>query len=72
MAPITNEAVTREEFRQMAERAGLCMSKEELDNLKPMYDLYAQYTHLLHTIDLGDEEIGVTFHPDWTADRPAN
>jgi hypothetical protein len=71
MAPTTNEAVTAEEFRQMADRAGLGMSQEELDDLKPMYDLYAQYTHLLHTIDLADEEIGVTFHPDWPADRPA-
>jgi hypothetical protein len=64
MAPSSLEA---EEFQQMVDRAGLGMSRLEIDELKPMYDLYAQYTQLLHSIDLGNEEIGVTFHPDWPA-----
>jgi len=59
------ESVTAEEFKLMAGRAGLGMSQEELDELKPMYELYAQYIQLLHSIDLKAEEIGVTFHPDW-------
>jgi hypothetical protein len=32
-----------------------------------MYELYAQYIQILHSIDLQSEEIGVTFHPGWTA-----
>lgn len=54
-----------EEFRQMADRAGLGMSQEELEELKPMFDLYAQYTRQLHSLDLGNEEIDVAFRPDW-------
>ena len=58
-------SVTPEEFKLMADRAGLGMSQAELDDLKPLYDLYAQYINLLHSLDLQAEEIGVTFHPDW-------
>ena len=57
--------VTVEEFRLMAERAGLGMTDQELEELKPLYDLYAQHAAILHSIDLGAEEIGMTFHPDW-------
>jgi hypothetical protein len=57
--------VTPEEFKLMADRAGLGMSQAELDDLKPLYDLYAQYIDLLHSLDLQAEEIGVTFHPEW-------
>ena len=57
--------VTPEEFKLMADRAGLGMSQSELDDLKPLYDLYAQYIDLLHSLDLQAEEIGVTFHPEW-------
>ena len=58
-------SVTPEEFKLMADRAGLGMSQTELDDLKPLYDLYARYVQILHSIDLQAEEIGVTFHPEW-------
>ena len=59
------DIVTPEEFKLMTDRAGLGMSQEELDQLKPLYDLYAHYIQQLHSIDLQAEEIGVTFHPEW-------
>ena len=59
------ETVTSDEFRRMAEMAGLGMTQAELDELKPLYDLYTPYLKLLHSIEFGAEEIGVTFHPDW-------
>ena len=65
MATAGEETVTSEEFRLMTERAGLGMTPEEVAELKPLYELYAQYLNLLHSIDLQAEEIGVTFHPDW-------
>jgi len=49
----------------MAEPAGLGMTTQELEDLKPLYDLYSQYTEILHSIDLGAEEMDLTFHPDW-------
>ncbi|MFQ6027363.1 MAG: hypothetical protein ACE5Q6_07715 [Dehalococcoidia bacterium] len=66
MTTPSDAAVTPEEFKLMTDRAGLGLSAAELEELKPMYDLYAQYLKLLHSIDLQAEEIGVTFHPDWT------
>ena len=54
-----------ETFRMLAELAGLGMSREELDELKPLYDIHAEYVKTLHSIDLGPEEIAMTFHPDW-------
>lgn len=65
MTTPSEELVPFEEFKLMAQRAGLGMTQEELEELKPTYDLYAPYIHLLHSIDLGAEEIGVTFHPEW-------
>ena len=65
MATPGEEAVTLEEFRQMTQRAGLGMTPEEVAELKPLYELYAQYVNVLHSIDLQAEEIGVTFHPAW-------
>ena len=57
--------ISFDEFKQMADRAGLGMTTEELKELKPLYDLYSHYTYLLHNIELGSEEIDLTFHPDW-------
>ncbi len=54
-----------EEFRFMADRAGLGLSAEELEELKPIYDLYAAYAAQLHHINFGAEEMVVEFHPDW-------
>lgn len=57
--------VSMDEFRLMAQRAGLAMEREELDELKPIYDLYAAYAAQLHTLNQGAEEMAVEFHPDW-------
>lgn len=54
-----------EEFKMLADRAGLGMSQEELDALKPIYDVYAAYARELHTLSFGAEEMVVEFHPDW-------
>ncbi len=54
-----------EEFKLMADRAGLGMSQEELDDLKPIYEIYAAYAQELHTLSFGAEEMVVEFHPDW-------
>ena len=57
--------VSMEEFKLMADRAGLGMSQDELDALKPIYELYAAYAQELHTLSFGAEEMVVEFHPDW-------
>ena len=57
--------ISMEEFKLMADRAGLGMSQDELDALKPIYELYAAYAQELHTLSFGAEEMVVEFHPDW-------
>ena len=57
--------VSIEEFRLMADRAGLGLTDQELEELKPIYELYAAYAAQLHTINYGAEEMVVAFHPDW-------
>ena len=59
--------VSLEVFKVLADRAGLGLSQKELEDLKPLYDLYLGYANQLHSIDLGAEEIAVAFHPDWPA-----
>ena len=65
MATSEQQAVTSEEFKLMTELAGLGLAPEELEELKPLYELYAEYIKILHSIDFQAEEIGMTFHPDW-------
>ena len=65
MSTTGDEGISAEAFRQMAERAGLGLSQEELEHLKPLYDLYLQHINQLHSIDLQAEEIAMVFHPDW-------
>ena len=59
------EDISIEEFRLMADRAGLGLKEGELEELKPIYDLYAAYAAQLHEINFGAEEMVVEFHPDW-------
>ena len=57
--------VSMEELKTMADLAGLGMDDQELEELKPIYDLYAEYARQLHTIDFGATEMVVEFRPDW-------
>ena len=67
MATSGEDTVSAEQFKHMAEVAGLGLKPEELEELKPLYDLYWQHIKVLHSIDFQAEEIGLTFHPDWTS-----
>ena len=60
-----NGETSMEEFKMLADRAGLGMSQDELDALKPIFDVYAAYARELHTLSFGAEEMVVEFHPDW-------
>ena len=62
--------VSMDEFRLMSERAGLGMTEQELEDLKPLYDLNLEHLHLLHAVDLRPEEMEVTFQPEWPELEP--
>ena len=65
MSTPPSEGISLEEFRLMAERAGLGLTQDELAELMPLYELYLPHIKLLHSVDLGTEEIGVAFHAGW-------
>jgi hypothetical protein len=54
-----------DEFRMMAERAGLGLTQGELEELKPLYDLYLPHIQKLHSVELGAEEMSLSFEADW-------
>lgn len=57
--------ISMEEFRLMADRAGLGLTQTELEELKPLYELYLPHIEKLHSVDLGAEEISLSFEADW-------
>ena len=64
-AEMSSYSLPIDEFQQLADRAGLGMSRQEVEELKPIYDLYAAYARQLHDIDFGATEMIVEYHPDW-------
>ncbi|HIN06894.1 MAG TPA: hypothetical protein EYM65_11790 [Dehalococcoidia bacterium] len=60
-----SQQVSIERLKLMAELAGLNMTDEEVEEIKPLFDLHYQYAKQLHDVDLGAEEIAVSFEADW-------
>jgi VIT1/CCC1 family predicted Fe2+/Mn2+ transporter len=54
-----------DELQQLADRAGLGMSRQEVEDLKSVYDLYAAYARQCHEMSFGATEMIVEYHPDW-------
>ena len=65
ISPESSGRVSLERLKIMAELAGLNMTDKEVEELKPLYDLHFRYASQLHAIDLGAEEIAVSFQADW-------
>ena len=55
--------ISMDQFRALLERAGLDLSEDELESLKPMYDHYAAQTAKLYEVDLDAEDLAVVFDP---------
>ena len=56
--------ISLEEFALIAERAELGMSQQELQDLKPLFEINLQHIRLLRSLDLEGQEIEMTFHPE--------
>ena len=54
-----------EEFATLVRRAGMRLTKAELDDLKPMYDHYVDSVGAMHLLELDAEDLALTFIPDW-------
>ena len=59
------EGIPMDEFRVIVQRAGFSLTDEELESLKPMYDLYAGPIAEMHKLDMAAEDLAVVFAPDW-------
>jgi hypothetical protein len=58
-----SHGISLEHFRILVARAGLHLSDAELTALQPMFDFYAEHLQKLHEVELGAEELAVTFLP---------
>ena len=65
MTTTGDQGVSLELLKQMADNAGLGLTQQELEQLKPIYDLYLPYINQLRSIDYQAEEIALAFQPDW-------
>ena len=65
MSTSSSEELTLEEFKRLVDQAGLGVSRQDLAQLKPVYELSLQLIQLVHSVDLKAEEIGVGFDPNW-------
>ena len=67
MSTTGDPEVSMEAFKLMTEQAGLGLSQQELEELKPLYDLYLPSINQLHSIDFQAVEIAMSFLPGWPA-----
>ena len=65
MSSLNARDISLDELRMIAQRSGVSLTQEELEQMKPMHDLYSEMIDLIHSVDLEDEESGVCFKPDW-------
>ena len=62
---VDEKSISIDAFRVLVDRAGLGLTAEELEELKPMYDHFARQTAVLSTLDLDAEDLAVRFPPEW-------
>ena len=65
MTPAGRRDVTPEEFEVLVRRAGLNLTSEEMQRLRPMYQQLAEQIAMLHDPSLPLEEPAVTFPAAW-------
>ena len=59
------EAISLEDFRALTKRAGIDLTDDEIKNLKPMYDHYAEPIAHMNALELDAEDLAVVFSPGW-------
>ena len=64
-----SETVSMELFQALLGRAGLNLSAAEAEALKPTYERFLGLTSVLHELDLGAEDMAVTFSSEWDPPR---
>ncbi len=57
--------IALETLRILVEQAGIRLTDAELAPMKAMYDFYREDVQALHELDLGMDDLAVTFPPQW-------
>ena len=60
------EKLTEQSLSALLAQAGLEPKEGDLERFGPLIDTYRASLKALHSVDLGDEEIAPTFHPEWS------
>ena len=60
---IEAESASMDDLEALARRAGLVLTPEEIENLRPMYEHYASQVTEMHELDLDDGDLAVMFTP---------
>lgn len=55
--------ISIDDFRVLVARAGLTLTDEQMKAIRPLYDQYAASTSALHDLELGAEDLAMTFTP---------
>ncbi|MCH8206758.1 MAG: hypothetical protein IH956_07110 [Chloroflexi bacterium] len=58
------DTMSMDEFRARISAAGLELTEEEVESLKPMFDLVAGRVARIHELDLGAEDLALVFRPE--------
>ena len=66
MSTAEEEAISAEEFQVLVQRAGLDLSPEEMERLRPLYQQLLEHVSELHDPSLPLGEPAITFSPDWS------
>jgi hypothetical protein len=53
--------ISVDDFRVLVTRAGLSLSDEQIEVLRPLYDHYAGLTATIRGLELGAEDLAVAF-----------
>lgn len=61
------EKLTEKTLEALLAQAGLEPREGDLERFGELIDKYVATLKALHSVDLGDEEIAPSFHPEWTA-----
>ncbi len=59
------EKLTEKTLAALLVQAGLEPREGDLERFANLIDTYIATLKALHSVDLGDEEIAPTFHPEW-------
>lgn len=59
------EKLTEQTLTALLTQAGLQPKEGDLERFAQLIDAYMAALKALHSVDLGDEEIAPTFHPEW-------